>query len=152
MEDFELSLFPGAQLRGEGSAIRILRLGLYNKNLWVSGLDIGVVNHTTEGLTKGLQIGFVGVVEGDFAGWQANAVNIVDGGFNGLQGIDALYNRINYGEAVQIGLFNRASDIRGFQLGLVNWAEKMHGVQVGLINIISGKESLPFLPFVNWSF
>ncbi len=90
VEDFELSLFPGAQLRGEGSAIRILRLGLYNKNLWVSGLDIGVVN--------------------------------------------------------------RASDIRGFQLGLVNWAEKMHGVQVGLINIISGNESLPFLPFVNWSF
>ena len=36
-ENFELSLFPGVQLRGEDSAIRILRLGLYNKNVSVKG-------------------------------------------------------------------------------------------------------------------
>ena len=180
-ENFELSLFPGVQLRGEDSAIRILRLGLYNKNVSVKGLDIGIVNQTTGGLSKGLhvgvagvaegdfagwqsnfvstvggrfkglQLGVVGIVEGDFEGWQNNAVSIVKGEFNGLQG-SALYNRINYGEAVQIGFFNRARDISGFQLGLVNWAENMHGIQIGLINIISGKESLQFLPIVNWSF
>lgn len=151
-ENFELSLFPGLQLRGQDSAIRILRLGLYNKNLSVRGLDIGLVNQTTEGVTKGLQIGVVGFVEGDFAGWQHNVVNIVRGGFDGVQGGAVLYNKINHGEAVQIGVFNRAENISGLQIGLVNWAENMHGVQVGLINIISGKESLQFLPIVNWSF
>ena len=149
-ENFELSILPGAQLRGEDSAIRILRLGLYNRNVSVHGLDIGLVNQNTRGMSKGLQFGIVGLVEGDFAGWQNNAVNIVEGETSGLQG--GLYNAMNYGEAVQIGFFNRATDISGFQLGIVNWAENMHGVQIGLINIISGKESLQFLPIVNWSF
>ena len=151
-ENFELSLFPGVQLRGEDSAIRILRLGLYNKNVSVRGLDIGIVNQTAGGISKGLQFGVVGFVEGDFSGWQYNAVNIVGGEFNGLQGPGVLYNEITYGEAVQIGFFNRARDISGFQLGIVNWAENMHGIQIGLVNIISGKESLQFLPIVNWSF
>ena len=77
VENFELSLFPPLQLRGEDSAIRILRLGRYNKNVDVRGLDIGVVNHNTGGLSKGLQYGVVGVVEGAFLGWQDNLlVNI----------------------------------------------------------------------------
>ncbi len=151
-ENFELSLFPPVQLRGEDSAIRILRLGLYNRNLSIQGLDLGIVNHTTGGISKGAQFGILGIAEGDFSGWQQNLVNIVAGEFNGLQGPGVLYNDINYGEAVQIGFFNRARDISGFQLGLVNWAENMHGIQIGLINIISGKESLQFLPIVNWSF
>ncbi len=152
-KSFELSLFPGVQLRGEDSAIRILRLGLYNRNVSIQGLDVGIVNQTTGGISKGAQFGVVGIAEGDFSGWQANFVSIAEGEFNGLQGIGAtLYNEIDHGEAVQIGLFNRARDIRGFQLGIVNWAENMHGIQIGLINIISGKESLQFLPIVNWSF
>ncbi len=61
-ENFELSLFPGVQLRGEDSSIQILRLGLYNKNVSVQGLDIGIVNQTTGGISKGLQIGVVGFV------------------------------------------------------------------------------------------
>jgi hypothetical protein len=152
MENFELSFFPGVQLRGEDSAIQILRLGLYNRNVSVQGLDIGIVNQTTGGISKGLQLGVVGFVEGDFSGWQSNAVNIVGGEFNGLQGPGVLYNEMTSGEAVQIGVFNRARDISGFQLGIVNWAENMHGIQIGLVNIISGKESLQFLPIVNWSF
>ena len=59
-EKFELSLFPPVQLRGEDSAITILRLGLYNKNIDVRGLDLGVVNHSTGGVSKGLQYGVVG--------------------------------------------------------------------------------------------
>ena len=107
-ENFELSLFPPVQLRGEDSAIRILRLGLYNKNVSVKGLDIGIINQTTGGTSKGLQVGVVGVVEADYSGWQANIVSIAEGEFNGLQGPDALYNQIDHGEAVQIGFFNRA--------------------------------------------
>ncbi len=151
-ENFELSLVPGVQLRGEDSAIQILRLGLYNRNVSVKGLDIGIVNQNTGGISKGAQFGVVSIVDGDFSGWQANLVSIANGEFNGFQGGAALYNAIDRGEAVQIGFFNRARDVSGFQLGLVNWAENMHGVQVGLINIISGKESLKFLPIVNWSF
>ncbi len=44
VQNFELSLLPPVQLRGEDSAIRILRLGLYNRNVSVKGLDVGVVN------------------------------------------------------------------------------------------------------------
>ena len=151
-KDFELSLFPPVQLRGEDSAIRILRLGLYNKNISVKGLDVGVVNRNTGGVSKGLQYGVVGYVEGDFRGWQGNVwANVTRQEFNGFQGV-SLYNALDRGEAVQIGLFNRARDVSGFQLGIANWAENMHGVQVGLINIISGKESFQFLPIVNWSF
>ena len=69
----------------------------------------------------------------------------------GVQGL-SLYNEIDWGEAFQFGIFNRARDISGFQLGIVNWAENMQGIQIGLIDIISGKESLQFLPVVNWSF
>ena len=150
-KSFELSLAPGVQLRDADSAIRILRLGIYNKNASVQGLDLGLINQTTEGISKGLQMGIVGLTEGDFVGWQASVVGIVKGEFNGLQ-TGALYNEINNGEAVQIGIFNRARDISGLQLGIVNWATNMEGIQIGLINIISGKESLQFLPIVNWSF
>ena len=150
-KSFELALFPGVQIRGEDSAIQILRLGIYNRNVSVKGLDIGIVNETTGGVTKGLQIGVVGLARGDFSGWQNNIVNIVHGEFNGFQGA-GIYNRMGHGEAFQLGFFNRADDISGFQLGIVNWAGNMRGIQVGLINIISGKESFQFLPIVNWSF
>ena len=151
-KNFELSLFPPVQLRGEDSAIAILRLGLYNKNVDVRGLDVGVVNHNTGGVSKGLQYGVVGIVEGAFLGWQNNVVvNINEAEFFGVQGF-GLYNEIDFGEAFQFGIFNRARDISGFQLGIVNWAENMYGIQIGLINIISGKESLQFLPIVTWSF
>ena len=59
-KNFELALFPGVQIRGEDSAIQILRLGIYNRNVSVKGLDIGIVNETTGGVTKGLQVGVVG--------------------------------------------------------------------------------------------
>lgn len=151
-EGFELSLFPPIQLRGQDSAIRILRLGLYNKNVAVRGLDIGLINHSTGDVSKGLQYGLVGVVEGAFLGWQNNLlVNMNQQEFVGIQGF-SLYNEMDWGEGFQFGIFNRARDMSGFQLGIVNWAENLHGIQIGLINIISGKESLQFLPIVNWSF
>lgn len=147
---FELSLFPPIQLRGEEEAISILRFGLYNKNRWIKGLDLGVVNHTTEGRSKAFQISIVGVNEADFSGYQLGFVNMVQGNFKGFQ--EGIYNDVNVGEGFQLGIFNRAKEMEGFQLGIVNWSENMHGVQVGIVNIISGKESLQFLPIVNWSF
>lgn len=147
---FEFALFPPIQLRGEEEAISILRLGLYNKNRWIKGLDMGIVNHTTAGRSKALQISVVGVNETDFSGYQLGFVNIVGGSFQGFQ--HGVYNDAEVGEGFQLGFFNRATDFEGFQLGFVNWTQNMHGVQVGIINIISGKESLQFLPIVNWSF
>lgn len=151
-QNFELALVPGVQLRGQDSAIRILRLGLYSKNVSVQGLDIGIVNHNTGGVSKGVQLGLVGVVEGDFSGWQGNQlVNTVQNEFKGFQS-GILYNQMGTGEGFQFGIFNRAREMSGFQLGIVNWAENLKGIQIGLINIISGKESFQFLPIVNWSF
>ena len=43
-----------------------------SKNVAVRGLDVGVVNHSTGGVSKGLQYGLVGVTEGAFLGWQNN--------------------------------------------------------------------------------
>lgn len=147
---FELSLFPPVQIRGADEAIMVLRLGLYNKNRWIKGLDLGIVNHTTDGISKALQVSVVGVNEADFSGYQVGVVNIVRGEFKGFH--KGVYNEAGVGEGFQLGVFNRSRDFQGFQLGIVNWAENMHGIQVGLINIISGKESLQFLPIVNWSF
>ena len=102
-------------------------------------------------MSRGLQYGLVGVTEGAFLGWQNNLLaNINQQKFVGFQGISA-YNQIGFGEAVQIDLFNRARDMSGLQIGFVNWAEDLHGIQIVLINIISGTESLQFLPIVNWS-
>ena len=84
-------------------------------------LQVGIVNQTTGGVSKGLQVGVVGVVEGAcsrprransgtletaqhianhesprttkrFAGWQNNLVSITNGRFDGFQS-SALYNK-----------------------------------------------------------
>ena len=97
VQNFELSLLPPIQIRGEDSAIRILRLGLYNKNISVKGLDAGIVNRNTGGESKGLQWGLVGYVEGDFLSWQNDLLaNITRQEFNGFQG-PSIYNVLDQG-------------------------------------------------------
>lgn len=149
---FEVAFFSPVQIRGEEEAIQILRLSfIYGRNVSVKGLDLGLVNHTTGGVSKGLQYGLVGYSEGAFMGWQDNfAANVVEGAFTGLQ--SGIYNQVDTAEAFQLGIVNRARDMRGFQLGIVNYTETMYGLQIGILNIISQKETLPFLPIVNWSF
>ena len=150
-QSFELALFSPLQLRGQEDAIKILRLSLiYGSNVSVKGLDLGLVTHNSGGVSKGFQGSLVGIVEGDFVGWQSSGVSIVRGEFTGLQ--EGLYNEIGSGEAVQIGFINRARDVSGLQLGFVNLAENMYGVQIGLVNVIRSKDSLVFLPIVNWKF
>lgn len=133
----QISLFNPLQIFPEATSITGLRINfIYGKNVTVKGLDIGLVNHNTGGLSKGLQWGFVGIVDADFLGWQNNTVNIVKGRFEGFQS----------------GWVNSAKHASGFQLGLVNYAETMYGLQIGLINIIKQNGAFPVFPIINWSF
>ena len=133
----QLSLFPPVQLVDEGSAIQGLRLSLiYGKNTNVTGLDWGLINHTTSGLSKGVQWGLVGYNQGDFLGWQGNFINFTEGNVEGLQW----------------GFFNQGGHVSGLQLGFVNYAHSMKGIQIGLVNIIKQGGQFPVFPIVNWSF
>ena len=134
---FQLSLVAPVQIFPERYSITGLRLNLiYGRNVSVTGLDVGLVNHTTTGKFKGLQYGLVGLADSDFAGWQDNVANIVNGKFEGFQ-----YGFVNY-----------AGNMNGFQLGFVNYAQTAKGLQIGLINIIRQGGQFPIFPIVNWSF
>lgn len=133
----QLALFNPIQLFPEGEAITGIRLSLiYGKNTTVSGLDWGLVNHTTKGESKGVQFGLVGYAEADFVGWQDCWVNVTKGNLKGLQW----------------GLVNHSNYVHGFQFGLVNYTRSMRGLQIGLINIIEQGGKFPVFPIVNWSF
>ena len=82
----QLALFAPIQLFPESNSITGIRLSLiYGKNTSVTGLDWGLVNHTTSGRSLGVQFGLVGLADADFVGWKDNFVNIVKGDFEGLQ-------------------------------------------------------------------
>lgn len=133
----QLSLFSPIQIVPEDQAVAGIRLSLlYGKNKYVSGLDWGLVNHTTSGMSKGVQFGLVGYTEDSFVGWQNNVVNYTKKSFEGFQW----------------GLVNYAGHANGFQLGFVNYAMTMHGLQIGLVNIIKQGGQFPVFPIVNWSF
>ena len=134
----QVSLFTPVQIFPENYKITGLRLNIiYGSNASVSGLDIGLINHTTTGVSKGVQWGLVSINDDSFMGWQNNFVNITKSKFEGFQ-----WGFVNYGGTVS-----------GFQLGFVNFAETMDkGLQIGLINIIKHGGQFPFFPIVNWSF
>jgi hypothetical protein len=149
---FQLALWTPVAVRSEDEAITIFRLNvIYGRNVSIKGLDIGIANHCTGGISKAWQIGVLNSVEGDFIGWQdAWVVNYTGGKFIGFQ--SGIYNEAAEAEAFQLGIINKAGNMSGFQLGFVNWCESMHGLQIGLANYIASKETLPFFVFVNWSF
>jgi hypothetical protein len=133
----QLSLVTPVQIFPADDEIKGIRLNLlYGRNASVTGLDLGLINHTTSGISTGVQWGFVGLVDSDFLGWQNNTINVVKGEFKGFQW----------------GFVNYAKRADGFQLGFVNFAESMHGLQIGLVNIISQDGAFPVFPIVNWSF
>jgi hypothetical protein len=133
----QVSLVTPIQIFPEDNSITGFRLNLiYGRNISITGLDLGLVNHTTTGTSKGVQFGFVGLVDVDYVGWQDNSVNITKGKFKGLQW----------------GIVNYAEFANGLQLGLVNYVESMKGIQIGLINIIRQEGMLPFFPIFNYSF
>lgn len=133
----QLSLFTPVQIFDENIPISGVRLSLlYGRSVSVTGLDWGLVNHTTSGKSMGVQFGLVGIADADFVGWQDNAVNVVKGNFEGLQW----------------GVVNYAHYANGLQLGFVNFAGSMKGLQIGLVNIIDSGGQFPIFPIVNWSF
>jgi hypothetical protein len=133
----QLSLVTPIQIVPQERPIGGFRFNLiYGRNTQVVGLDLGLVNHNTAGVSKGLQWGLVSIVDADFNGWQAHSVNLTEGKVEGLQ----------------TGLYNTASSMSGVQLGFVNHAGKMHGLQIGIVNIIKTGGQFPVFPIVNWSF
>jgi hypothetical protein len=133
----QLSLFSPIQIVPPDQAVAGVRLSLlYGENTYVSGLDWGLVSHSTSGMSKGVQFGLVGIVDEDFTGWQNTAVNITKRNFEGFQW----------------GIVNYAGHASGFQLGIVNYAVTMKGLQIGIVNIIKQGGQFPVFPIVNWSF
>lgn len=133
----QLSLVTPIQIFNENDPISGIRLSLlYGRSVSVTGLDWGLVNHTTTGISKGVQFGLVGMADADFVGWQDNFVNVVKGNMEGFQW----------------GFVNYANYANGLQLGFVNYARSMKGLQIGLVNIIKQGGQFPVFPIVNWSF
>jgi hypothetical protein len=132
-----LSLFTPISIAKADDSVSAFRFNLiYGKNTSVQVVDLGLVNHTTSGISKGLAWGAVNIVEADFKGAQLGTVNVVKGSFEGFE-----WGWVNY-----------AQNAEGLQLGVVNYAQKLHGLQVGLVNIIKQDGFLPVFPIVNWSF
>jgi hypothetical protein len=132
-----LSLITPISIAKETDSVSGFRFNLiYGKNTSVRVIDLGLVNHTTSGLSEGLGWGLVNLAAADFKGIQLGTANIVGGNFEGFEW----------------GFVNHAQHARGLQLGFINFARTMHGVQVGLINVITQDGFMPFFPFVNWSF
>ncbi len=133
-----LSLVTPISIAKETDSVTAFRFSLlYGKNTSVEVLDLGLISHTTEGLSKGLQWSAVNIAEADFKGLQIGwLVNYNAGSFEG----------------VQFGFVNHTMNGDGLQIGFVNYAQKYHGLQIGLVNIISQDGFLPVFPIVNWSF
>ena len=133
----QVALITPAQIFPEEDAITGVRLNLiYGRNVSVTGLDLGLINHTTTDKSMGIQFGIIGLADSDFTGWQDNWVNVTKGRFEGFQW----------------GVVNYSYDTRGFQLGLVNYTQTMNGLQIGIVNIIRQGGAFPVFPIVNWSF
>jgi hypothetical protein len=131
-----LSLFTPISLAKPEDSVTAFRFNLiYGKNTSVRVVDLGLVNQTTSGLSKGLQWGGVNVTEGEFSGLQIAALNINQGTVKGLQ-----WSAVNY-----------AATAGGLQVAVVNYAENLQGVQIGVINIIKHGGFLPVCVIANWS-
>ena len=130
-----LSIFPPIAIAKPEDSVTAFRFNLiYGKNTAVKVVDIGLVNHTTTGLSNGLQWGFANYTEGEFKGLQVAAININKGSVHGLQ-----WGTVNYTE-----------NSSGLQLAFVNYARKMDGVQVGVVNIIKEGGMFPVMIIANW--
>lgn len=101
----QLSLFPPLQLQSSDTPIMGLRLGLFAKNVEMTGVGLGVVNWTSEDLTA-LQWGIVNYTGGsDMYGVQFGLCNV-------SQSVTG----------IQLGILNVAQELTGIQIGLLNIA------------------------------
>lgn len=150
-QPIQISLVTPVQIVSPDKAVTGFRLDLiYGRNAYVVGLDVGLVNRNTLGVSQGLQWGLVNIVDAQFEGWQHGLVNLTKTHFEGLQ--SGGVNSLGTGRGVQFGVVNVAEQFNGLQLGLVNYTQRLHGLQIGLVNIIKQDGAFPIFPIVNWSF
>jgi hypothetical protein len=142
----QLSLVTPAQIFPPEDTIAGVRLNiLYGRNVVVNGLDIGLVNHTTD-ISRGIQTGLVGIAS-SFQGIQFHVVNISKGKFEGWQ-----LGHVNVSDTFrgfQAGLVNTTGEAEGFQISLVNYARRLTGLQIGLLNINKEGGMVPVFPLFN---
>ncbi|HEV2105438.1 MAG TPA: hypothetical protein VGU27_06865 [Candidatus Eisenbacteria bacterium] len=144
-----LSLFTPIQIVPASKSVSGLRLDLiYGRNVNVTGVDWGLVNHDT-GTGFAWQAGAVNLVEKDFTGWQEGWVNMTKDTFTGFQ--DGLFNSSDSMNGFALGVVNVTKHMHGVQVGVFNMTETMHGLQIGVANVIQ-KGKIPVLPIVNWTF
>jgi hypothetical protein len=132
----QIALVNPIQIFPENTPIEGIRWNLlYGRNIAMTGLDFGLVNHVGSGGFTGVQLGLVGINDGDVKGIQWNGVNIA---------------KMNV-EGAQLGWFSSAHYVHGVQISLVNYTGSMKGIQIGIINIIDEGGMFPVFPIVNWS-
>ncbi len=134
----QLALMTPIQIFPKEEAIGGFRLNiLYGKNTSVTGFDLGLVNHTTEGISRGAQFGFLNMNMADYYGWQLSfLVNMAGGTVRGLQ----------------MGIIYYATHVSGVQFGFINYVGTISGIQIGLVNIIEKDGAFSAFPIVNGSF
>jgi hypothetical protein len=131
-----LSLFTPISLAKAEDAVTAFRFNLiYGRNTSVKVVDLGFVNHTTSGVSNGLEWGFANFAEGEFSGLQLGALNIDKG----------------TGKGLLLGTINYTANGGGLHLAVINYAEKLQGVQIGVVNIIKQGGFLPVCVIANWS-
>lgn len=160
VQPLQLALIDTIQLVPATDSIKGLRLEVYGVNKDVTGLSLGFV-HKATGNVKGVELGLVGVSEGDFFGWQDSWImSYVLGRFVGVQGAIVALTKGRFTgwqagivarsegmfKGLQSGLVNIAdADAAGVQLGAVNWTENsFEGVQLGIFNYASKARGLQF--------
>jgi hypothetical protein len=132
-----IALINPIQIFPEGTTITGIRLNIiYGKNISMTGIDFGLVNHIGTGGFTGVQWGLANLSDGNFVGFQNGLLNITN----------------NNVEGFQLGWYNKGNFVNGLQIGLVNYAGSMKGLQIGIINIIKKGGQFPVFPIVNWSF
>ena len=124
-----------------------VQLGAWNHAGVGYGEQRGIVN--TAGYCAGLQDGLFNWSD-DLAGAQYGVINIAYNEMFGAQ-FGALWNCVDAGYGVQLGIINAADYFAGLQFGLFNWANNLDGLQVGLVNVIADQAVCVF-PFVNIGF
>ncbi len=146
----QLALFTPVQIVPESQGVSALRLNLiYSVNRSVQYVDLGLVNVTSGGESRGVQWAFVAINKGPFTGWQSGVASVTQGKFVGLQ--SGFFTSARDGEGLQYAAVNTSQHWNGLQLGLINYAQTLKGVQIGLINIIRQGGQFPVFPIVNWS-
>lgn len=141
------------QVHAPEQSIRGLRLDLgYGKNSHVTGLDLGLVNHTT-GDETAMQASLLGLVKGHMSGVQygfihtAGQLSGCQWGFAGIAGNMegaqvGCFNITGSATGLQWGVFDIAGDCAGMQMGAMNITGNLNGIQFGAMNITGNLDGM----------